>query len=82
MLATIAKRAGIVLGEAVFTRDDLSAADEVFLTASTVEILPVVRVAGRRIGDGKPGAITRAMQERYRRFVDAALARETSRAPA
>ena len=76
VLATIAKRARITIAERPITRDELLGADEVFLTASTVEILPVVRVEQRRIGTGVPGAVTCALQERYRRFVDATLARE------
>jgi D-alanine transaminase len=44
---------------------DLHAADEVFLTGTTTEVLPVVQVDGRRIGDGGPGPITMRLRERY-----------------
>jgi D-alanine transaminase len=44
---------------------DLYAADEVFLTGTTTEVLPVVAVDGRRIGDGTPGPITRKLREAY-----------------
>ena len=49
--------------------------DEVFLTASTVEVMPVVRVDRQRVGDGKPGTLTRLLQDRYRAFVKRTLAR-------
>jgi len=49
--------------------------DEVFLTASTLEVLPVVRIGRQRVGDGKPGRLTRLLQERYRSFVTRTLAR-------
>jgi len=49
--------------------------DEVFLTASTIEVMPVVRVDRQRVGDGKPGALTRLLQDRYRTFVKRTLAR-------
>lgn len=49
--------------------------DEVFLTASTIEVTPVVRVDRQRVGDGKPGAVTRLLQDRYRAFVKRTLAR-------
>jgi len=47
----------------------------VFITGSTVEVLPVVLLDGRRIGAGRPGPITQALQEGYRAAVAAALAR-------
>lgn len=49
--------------------DDLLDADEVFLTSSTVEVAPIVGVDRRRIADGKPGALTREIQQRYRKLV-------------
>lgn len=48
---------------------DLFGADEMFLTSSTIEVVPIVRVGRRRIGDGRPGALTRELQRRYRRHV-------------
>jgi D-alanine transaminase len=44
---------------------ELYAADEVFLTGTTTEVLPVVAVDGRRIGDGLPGPITAKLREAY-----------------
>jgi len=75
VLATIARRARLPLSERPITRAELLAADEVFLTASTIEILPVVRVERTRIGDGTPGPVTRVLQVRYRRHVAATLER-------
>ncbi len=69
---------GLVLriaGKVVETREtrlrdsDLLGADEAFLTSSTIEVLPVVRVGRRRIGDGRPGPLTRELQRRYRELV-------------
>jgi branched-chain amino acid aminotransferase len=75
VLATIARRARIPLSERPIARTELLAADEVFLTASTIEILPVVRVERTRIGDGTPGPVTRALRARYRQHVAATLER-------
>lgn len=47
------------------TRDDAWIADEVFLCGTAAEITPVVEVDRRRIGDGTPGPVTRALQARY-----------------
>ncbi len=53
--------------------------DEVFLTASTVEVMPVIRIDRLRVADGKPGALTRLLQERYRSFVTRTMARGAPR---
>lgn len=82
LLTTIARRAGVPLIERRLTRAELLGADEVMLTASTIEVLPVVRVERTRIGDGRPGPVTLALQERYRRHVAATLAKRGSRAHA
>lgn len=50
-----------------FTTDFLMSADEIFLTASSIEVVPVVRVGrSHRVGNGKPGPVTLEMQGRYR----------------
>ena len=43
--------------------DDLAKADEAFLTSTTRGILPIVEVDGRKIGNGKPGAISRGLMD-------------------
>ena len=40
--------------------------DEAFMTATSRDITPVVRVDGRKIGNGKPGPVTREIQEAFR----------------
>lgn len=52
------RQAGVSVQERYFTEKELLAADEVFLTGTTVEVLGVVRVNGKMIGGGKPGPIT------------------------
>jgi D-amino acid aminotransferase len=79
VLAAVARRAGVPLVERAIRRRDLARADEVFLTASTIEVLPVVRVEGARVGGGAPGPVTRRLQDGYRRHVAAALARRARR---
>jgi D-amino acid aminotransferase len=70
-----ARRLGLRVRETSIPVDRLRRADEVFVTASTIEVLPIVRIDGRRIGDGRPGVTTRALQDAYR----AAVARELGR---
>ena len=70
-----ARRLRLPVRERPLAVDALRAADEVFVTASTVEVLPVVRMDGRPVGHGRPGATTQALQDAYR----AAVARELRR---
>jgi len=54
----LARARGISVRETLFTRHDLYVADECFLTGTAAEVIPVVRIDGRTIGDGKPGKLT------------------------
>jgi len=53
--------------EAALRDDDLYAADEAFLTGTTREVVPVVTVDSRSIGDGRPGPVTLKLLEEFRR---------------
>jgi len=56
--------------KAILTRHDLYNADEVFLTGSGAEIIAVVDIDGRKIGDGKPGEFTNLLLSKFRDYVD------------
>jgi len=60
---------GLEVRETLVTRDDLYLADEAFFTGTAAEITPLVEIDGRKIGDGKPGPITRRLQETFFRVV-------------
>jgi branched-chain amino acid aminotransferase len=79
VLTTLATRAGVPVVERRLTRRQLLAADEVLLTASSIEILPVIRVEQTRIGNGGPGPVTQTLQEHYHRHVARTLARARRR---
>lgn len=49
--------------------EELSQAKEVFITSTTKNILPVIQINGKLIGDGKPGEITRILSEKYLRKI-------------
>jgi len=53
----IAKKDGISVSEELFTLHDVYTADECFLTGTAAELIPVISVDSRSIGDGKPGLI-------------------------
>ncbi len=52
---------GIPVRERVLKDEDLLGADEAFLTSTTREIVPIVRVDDRAIGSGRPGPVTKAL---------------------
>ena len=58
---------GIPVREAVLRDEDLFGADEAFLTSTTREVVPIVRVDDRSIGGGAPGPITRALLDGFRK---------------
>jgi branched-chain amino acid aminotransferase len=59
----------VPVDERAFYRDDLYGADEVFITSSIRELLPVVRVDDRPVGAGAPGPVVRALHRRFRQAV-------------
>jgi branched-chain amino acid aminotransferase len=61
---------GVEVHEKVFTRFDLYTADETFLTGTAAEVVPMVKLDDRTIGDGKPGPITIKLMEAFRRYVE------------
>jgi len=61
----LAAEAGIPVTEPDITRYDLFTADEVFLTGTAAEIIPVVTLDRRPIGDGRPGSVTRQLMTRF-----------------
>ena len=65
----IAEKEGIEVREQNTTRYDLYTADEVFLCGTAAELLPAIKIDGRVIGTGKPGAVFKKLLERYREAV-------------
>ena len=74
----LAAEDGVAAGEADVSQGALAAADEVILTNSVMEVMPLVSVGGRPVGTGRPGPLTERLAALYRDLV----ARETSRAAA
>lgn len=61
----LARDAGLKVSEPNLTRYDLFNADECFLTGTGAEIMPVIKIDGRVIGNGKPGKATRMLVADY-----------------
>jgi branched-chain amino acid aminotransferase len=62
----IAESMGYGVEETNLTLFDVYTADEAFLTGTAAEMIPMVRLDGRPIGNGKPGPITKAFIEKFR----------------
>lgn len=67
---SLAPDAGIHVEERVFTRHDLYIADECFLTGTAAEVIPVVKIDRRAIGDGQPGKITQRLISAFRQYAN------------
>lgn len=65
----LAKVLGIVAHETTLTRHDLFVADECFLTGSAAEVIPVVSIDSRPIGQGKVGAVTTKLMAAFKKLV-------------
>ncbi len=61
----IIRREGCSLVERAFSVAEAKAAREAFLTSTTAELLPVVRIDGDPVGDGRPGPLSRRLREFY-----------------
>ena len=64
----LARDAGYRVEECALTRHDLYVADEMFLTGTAAEVVAVVKLDGRAIGNGEPGPVTQDLLERFRRL--------------
>ena len=66
-LFEVGEDSGIPVREQVLKDADLFGADEAFFTSTTREIVPIVRVDARAIGSGRPGPVTKALLDAFRR---------------
>jgi D-amino acid aminotransferase len=72
LVLRLARRLGVGVREEPIRASQLARAAEMFVTASTIEVLPVVRLDGRAVGTGTPGPVTRSLQGAYRAHVQRA----------
>lgn len=66
----LARELGLAVREEVFTRHEVYNADEVFLTGTAAEIVPIVKVDERVIGTGKPGIVTAKLLKAFRALTE------------
>ena len=73
LVLALARREGVAVREESVPAARLRRAAELFLTSSTAEIVPIVRLDGRKVARGRPGELTRLLQTRYAAHVRRAL---------
>jgi D-alanine transaminase len=61
-----AVRAGMEVRESAVRAELLPGADELFIAGTTIEVTPILKLDGGRIGAGKPGPVTLRLQDLYR----------------
>jgi D-alanine transaminase len=66
----ICRNEGIPFEERAYTLEELASADEVFSSGTTVEVMPVVEVAGKPVGNGQPGPVTRKLQTLFKTEIE------------
>jgi len=64
----LARQEGLDIVEKNLTRYDLYVCDEFFLTGTAAEVIGVVEIDGRVIGDGSPGPVTRRLREKFYQY--------------
>jgi D-alanine transaminase len=70
LVLELARGHGLAVREATVREQFLRSADEVWVTSSTKEVLPVTRLDDRPVGEGTPGPVWRTMRELYDRCKD------------
>lgn len=70
LIIRVAERNGKNVKEGLYTPEDLYSADEAFITNTTLEILPVIKIDKNVIGKGIPGSVTKDLHRRYREEVE------------
>lgn len=75
IVINIAQESNFPLIQTHFTVDELLDADEVFITSTTLEVIPIIQVDHQKIGEGRPGLITQTIQREYGNKINQEVAR-------
>jgi len=71
VLFDVIKAQNLAVEERDFTLEEAFAAREAFITSASQIVLPVVRIDGRPIGDGRPGPVATALRRDFHRYAEA-----------
>ncbi|MBC6133975.1 D-amino-acid transaminase [Listeria booriae] len=65
VILKVARDIGVPVAETGFTLTDLAAADEVFISSTTIEVTPIIEIDGKQVRDGKRGPITKKIHDAF-----------------
>lgn len=65
LVLQVAKAIGMTVEERAIPRAELKAADEIWVTSSTKDVLPIVELDGARVGSGRPGPVWHKLARAY-----------------
>lgn len=74
LLLELARRHGIPCRERDIPEAELAAADEIWITSSSKEVIPATRLNGGNVGDGRPGPLWRRMFDHYQEYKNRLIA--------
>ncbi len=77
LVLELAKNENFQIRETLIRPEELQAADECFITNTTVEVMPVTSIDNRALGNGKPGPVTAALRKAYQNEVRKCLKTRT-----
>lgn len=78
LVLRLARRMKIPIRESRILPKHIRAADECFITNTTIEVMPVTRINKRLVGNGRPGLLTNVLQQAYKKEVSACLKKQAS----
>ena len=59
------------------SENDLRSSDEILLTSSTKEIMPITLLDGKKVGSGKPGEVFAQLYQHYQNFKNSIMRKES-----
>ena len=68
-LLELMKENGIEVREKALTEDELRDADEIFISSTTSELIPIVTLDGKPVGSGSPGPVAKTIQEAFQSHI-------------
>ncbi|ATV00737.1 D-amino-acid transaminase [Bacillus velezensis] len=72
-LLELMKENGIEVREKALTEDELRDADEIFISSTTAELIPIVTLDGKPVGSGAPGPVAKTIQEAFQSHIQQEL---------
>lgn len=67
----MAKEVGMPVAERFFSCEELFTADEVMFTSTRIDVLPIIEIDGKKVGDGRPGPVAALLKDKFDKMLEA-----------